>query len=470
MMVAEELDLPDGQGRDRARRRAAGAADEPADRRLQLDAQHVHSRCAPPPPIARQRLVDTAATHWGVAAGKVTTRRRRAERSGGRTATYGSLAKPAATARTDHGLRRAQVHRPSSASSARRGTASTPATSSPGASSSRMDLNVPGAKPTMVRPAADDQRHGAVGRQPRRRARACRASPMSPASPTVSRSAARRSASASTRCARSTSTWGPGTVDGESDATVLHQARAAAAADGRAAARCDEDVDAEFTFAFASNSPLEPDNAIADVRAGPRRDLVEPEGADRRAAGHRQPARPAGGRGQGARDHRRRLVRPAPVPRRGRRGRGDLAEDGQAGQAVVVPHRQLPAGPHASDVRSPASAPPTWLGNVLTYEQRHTSVETDFGHGLGEMITSTAAELPVGGNLTFAETIFALTQSVAVQLRRHHPAAQRDPAEVQHRQHAQHLLAERGVRARSCGRPAGREDGQGPGGVPPRRS
>jgi len=27
-------------------------------------------------------------------------------------------------------------------------------------------------------------------------------------------------------------------------------------------------VDAEFTFAFASNSPLEPDNAIADVRAG----------------------------------------------------------------------------------------------------------------------------------------------------------------------------------------------------------
>jgi isoquinoline 1-oxidoreductase subunit beta len=51
------------------------------------------------------------------------------------------------------------------------------------------------------------------------------------------------------------------------------------------------------------------------------------------------------------------------------------------------------------------------LGNVVSYEQRHTSVRTDFGHGLGEMITATAAHLPVGGNLSFAETIFELTQS-----------------------------------------------------------
>ena len=51
------------------------------------------------------------------------------------------------------------------------------------------------------------------------------------------------------------------------------------------------------------------------------------------------------------------------------------------------------------------------LGNVISYEQRHTSVQTDFGHGLGEMITATAASLPVAGNLSFAETIFELTQS-----------------------------------------------------------
>ena len=52
------------------------------------------------------------------------------------------------------------------------------------------------------------------------------------------------------------------------------------------------------------------------------------------------------------------------------------------------------------------------LGNVLTYEQRHVSTETDFSHGLGEMITSTAAELPIAGNLSFAESIFLLSQSV----------------------------------------------------------
>jgi len=49
-------------------------------------------------------------------------------------------------------------------------------------------------------------------------------------------------------------------------------------------------------------------------------------------------------------------------------------------------------------------------GNVVSYEQRHVSVNTDFTHGLGEVLTATAAKLP-GGNLTFAESIFMLSQS-----------------------------------------------------------
>ncbi|MFD1047043.1 alpha/beta fold hydrolase, partial [Kibdelosporangium lantanae] len=52
------------------------------------------------------------------------------------------------------------------------------------------------------------------------------------------------------------------------------------------------------------------------------------------------------------------------------------------------------------------------LGQVLTFEQRHASSETSFSHGLGEMITATAARLPIAGNLSFAESIFLLTQSV----------------------------------------------------------
>jgi isoquinoline 1-oxidoreductase beta subunit len=49
-------------------------------------------------------------------------------------------------------------------------------------------------------------------------------------------------------------------------------------------------------------------------------------------------------------------------------------------------------------------------GNVLTYEQRHTSVSTDFTHGLGEIITAMAGKLP-NGDLGFSETYFELSQS-----------------------------------------------------------
>jgi isoquinoline 1-oxidoreductase beta subunit len=52
-------------------------------------------------------------------------------------------------------------------------------------------------------------------------------------------------------------------------------------------------------------------------------------------------------------------------------------------------------------------------GEVLAFQQSHTSIETDFRHGLGEVITANVADLPTGlGNLGFAETIFELTQEV----------------------------------------------------------
>ena len=51
---------------------------------------------------------------------------------------------------------------------------------------------------------------------------------------------------------------------------------------------------------------------------------------------------------------------------------------------------------------------------VTALEQRHTSVETDFRHGLGELISAYAAELPPGalGNLGYAQTVWNLTQEV----------------------------------------------------------
>ena len=52
-------------------------------------------------------------------------------------------------------------------------------------------------------------------------------------------------------------------------------------------------------------------------------------------------------------------------------------------------------------------------GQVLAFQQAHTSVETDFRHGLGELLSAQVADLPSGlGNLGFAETVFELTQEV----------------------------------------------------------
>ena len=53
-------------------------------------------------------------------------------------------------------------------------------------------------------------------------------------------------------------------------------------------------------------------------------------------------------------------------------------------------------------------------GQVLSFEQRHTSVTTDFSHGFGEAITSIADELPpLGlGGLAFSEIVFTLTQEL----------------------------------------------------------
>jgi isoquinoline 1-oxidoreductase beta subunit len=48
---------------------------------------------------------------------------------------------------------------------------------------------------------------------------------------------------------------------------------------------------------------------------------------------------------------------------------------------------------------------------VLTFEQRHTSVATDFTMGFGEIISATLATEPLG-NLGYSETVFTLTQQV----------------------------------------------------------
>jgi isoquinoline 1-oxidoreductase beta subunit len=47
--------------------------------------------------------------------------------------------------------------------------------------------------------------------------------------------------------------------------------------------------------------------------------------------------------------------------------------------------------------------------NVIAFDQRHTSVATDFTHGFGELFTSLDASLPAQNLLQFSETVFTLT-------------------------------------------------------------
>lgn len=55
----------------------------------------------------------------------------------------------------------------------------------------------------------------------------------------------------------------------------------------------------------------------------------------------------------------------------------------------------------------------TYLGNnVLTFDQRHTSVATDFTHGLGEILSATLGDVPEGDFLGYSQSIFTLTANV----------------------------------------------------------
>jgi isoquinoline 1-oxidoreductase beta subunit len=52
----------------------------------------------------------------------------------------------------------------------------------------------------------------------------------------------------------------------------------------------------------------------------------------------------------------------------------------------------------------------TYVGNnVVAYDQRHTSVATDFTHGLGEILSATLGDLPEGDFLGYSQAVFTLT-------------------------------------------------------------
>ncbi|WP_393072223.1 molybdopterin cofactor-binding domain-containing protein [Streptomyces sp. LN704] len=207
--------------------------------------------------------------------------------------------------------------------------------------------------------------------------------------------------------------WNPGPVAGESDETILARLRKAELplAIPKVPLLAGT-VEADFTFMFRSSAALEPNCAIADVRSDratvwaglkvpivAQADIAKAVGLPQNAVtvnvvtgggsfGHKLFADPA--------IEAAKISKAMGKPVKLMWHRADEPRQGRVHPMVT------------SRIRA------TYLaGQVLTFEQRHTSVVTDFSHGLGEMITATADRLPTGiGALGFSETIFTLTQEL----------------------------------------------------------
>ncbi|MFF9500826.1 molybdopterin cofactor-binding domain-containing protein [Streptomyces sp. NPDC014656] len=203
--------------------------------------------------------------------------------------------------------------------------------------------------------------------------------------------------------------WGPGTAEGATDATVLAELRRAELPlVVPPLPLLTKAVDARFTFRFASNAALETNCAIADVRPDSAEiwgSLKAPIVAQEQIA--------------------LRLGLPVSAVKVhvtegggsfGRKLFHDAAHEAaeiskKLGKPVkLMWHRTDDFRQGRTHPMSTSRVRATYsLGEVLTYEQRHTSVATDFGHGIGEVLTAEAARLPVA-DLTFSETMFQLTQ------------------------------------------------------------
>ncbi|MFB7513354.1 molybdopterin cofactor-binding domain-containing protein [Streptomyces sp. NPDC056144] len=203
--------------------------------------------------------------------------------------------------------------------------------------------------------------------------------------------------------------WGPGTAEGASDATVLEKLRRAELPlVVPPLPLLTKAVDARFTFHFASNAALETNCAIADVRP----DSAEIWGSLKAPIVAQEQIALALG------------LPPAAVRVHVTEGGGSFGrklfhdaahEAAEISKALGKPvklmwHRTDDFRQGRTHPMSTSRVRATYsLGEVLTYEQRHTSVATDFGHGIGDLLTAEAARLPVG-DLAFSETMFELTQ------------------------------------------------------------
>jgi isoquinoline 1-oxidoreductase beta subunit len=354
---------------------------------------------------ARSRMVATAGQQWKVSADRLTTRGGAVFAPDGRKATYGSLAGAAARAslpnvsvtpkaESAHTL----VGTPTSRQDARAMVT--------GQLEYTLDLDIPGAMPVMVRRAPSI--NGTVKKV--NNEAAVRAMPGIidlAVIPTGVAVMAETFGQALDGKDALDVTWNAGTVDGE-DNTSIKKKLQAAALPFVVPPLLTQHVDGEFDFVMASHAPMESNSAVADVRADSatiwaglkspilaQQTIAQELGLpENKVTVHVQ---------QGGGSFGRRLFFDAALEaaliskamKKPVRLMWSRIDDMRHGRARAASHHK---------VRATFA-----LGQVLTFEHRVASVETDWGHGLGEILTAFAAKLPVAGNLSFAQTVFLTT-------------------------------------------------------------
>ncbi|MEV5555063.1 molybdopterin cofactor-binding domain-containing protein [Nonomuraea wenchangensis] len=271
-----------------------------------------------------------------------------------------------------------------------------------------MDLDVPDAKPTMVcRPPTINGKVGSVSNLAEVRAMPGVTDAVVIATGVAVRAETFGQCIDAVRALRVT--WKPGTAAGKSDESVLRELAAAELPLGLRPPT--PTVEATFTFHFRGNSALEPNCAIADVRAGRAEiwsALKSPIVAQQAIAA--KLGLPVGKVTvhvtEGGGSFGRKLFFDAAL---------EVAEVSQKiGKPVkLMWHRADDARQGRVHPMATSRVRAAYLGQtVLSYKQRHTSVSTDLGHGLGEIFTALAARLPVG-DVGFSQTFFHLSQAMS---------------------------------------------------------
>ncbi|WP_060892025.1 xanthine dehydrogenase family protein molybdopterin-binding subunit [Streptomyces europaeiscabiei] len=405
MLVAEELDTP----LDRVRIQLDDARPELLFNQLTGSSNSIRSLYDPvrhTAAAARARMVRAAAKQWGLRAGDLAVRQGVVVAPDGRTASYGSLS--AAAASLDLGSlvvtpkkesEHAVVGSPTSRIDARAMVT--------GKQVYTLDLDVPGAKPCMVRrPPTINGTVKAVNNEA-----AVRAMPGVLDVVTIDSGVAVVAETFGQALDGKEAldvTWGPGSVDALSDDDIRARLKAATPSLDVLGLLVKK-VEGEFDFAFASHAPLETNSAVADVRAD-RAEIW---------SGLKSPivAQAAIAKAVGLPVSK---VKVHVVQSGGSFGRR-LFHDAALEAAVVSKKSGRPVRlmwSRIDDMRHGRMRPATHhriratyaVGQVLTFQHQVAAVETDFRHGLGDAITAAAASLPSGiGNATFAQTLFLTT-------------------------------------------------------------